>query len=918
MGEPRSLEKSLSVTASKGDDKKLESLLEAMASSSKKINLNYRDANGTTAAHHAAFNGRLRCLRLLDRYGANLDIADEEGCTPLHNAAFQGHADCLNFLLSAGVAVDHPDIDKSTALHKAAFNGNRACLEILLKKNAAVDSIDVLGITALQKAACNGHLECMELLHEFSANINSRDNTKSTALHKTAFRGHYECARFLVERGRAQIDCRDVEGTTPLHNASYGGYGSCIKLLVSRGAAVNVASNSGATPLHYAAARGHPKCVSMLIVQGADVDQKDLRGMTPLHLAAIDEHKECITVLLESGADPEVRNAERQRPADLVISKRTLALFENLPPRRPKTGSVRVKGTNQSGPKRPSVLRGEQSERQLRPLDRGESPKEVRKKGTKPEPSEEDRTSSRRRDPRSARAGSSSQRNLRRISSERRGLSRQMSSRDRGGMERVSSSSSTKRERIGKGEEDSGGKGGSAIIRTTSDPKRKEAAREREKREEKEKKETKAENSRETKETKAVKDETTSAPAVVAAATPTRSFKISDIDNTTGNAIGSSSSSSSSASSEATTGGGSKANLGSKGSNGSARELDPEELDKIAKFDRYGFPKRDEREADFELVGKKKEITREMKWAEMLASWDNKKWKGKLRSRVLKGIPDSVRGAAWKHLTRSSQLKTSHQSGTYRALLKQETPSEDQITRDINRTFPRHILFQDQGGLGQQVLFNVLKAYAVYNPNVGYCQGMGFISGLLLMYMEEEDAFWVLVRLCRDYELEPLFLPGLPGLGRCTYILDNLLQAFLPDIAKHLEKERVISSMFATQWFITVYTYNMPFSIVLRMWDVFLQEGYAATFVFAIALFKIFEDQITKKSFEGLLRFLKFDPDEETEPFPKLDPEKLIKSYNKLHDKVLNKVEPLSEKYRVLREQEEIVARVNGAKKTDA
>jgi hypothetical protein len=43
------------------------------------------------------------------------------------------------------------------------------------------------------------------------------------------------------------------------------------------------------------------------------------------------------------------------------------------------------------------------------------------------------------------------------------------------------------------------------------------------------------------------------------------------------------------------------------------------------------------------------------------------------------------------------------------ALLKQETPSEDQITRDINRTFPRHILFQDQGGLGQQVLFNVLK-----------------------------------------------------------------------------------------------------------------------------------------------------------------------------------------------------------------
>jgi hypothetical protein len=41
-------------------------------------------------------------------------------------------------------------------------------------------------------------------------------------------------------------------------------------------------------------------------------------------------------------------------------------------------------------------------------------------------------------------------------------------------------------------------------------------------------------------------------------------------------------------------------------------------------------------------------------------------------------------------------------------------------------------------------------------------------------------------------------------------------------------------------------------------------QGYDAVFVFAIALFKIFADQIKKKSFEGLLRFLKFDPDEVT------------------------------------------------------
>lgn len=41
-------------------------------------------------------------------------------------------------------------------------------------------------------------------------------------------------------------------------------------------------------------------------------------------------------------------------------------------------------------------------------------------------------------------------------------------------------------------------------------------------------------------------------------------------------------------------------------------------------------------------------------------------------------------------------------------------------------------------GSRQEILMNVLKAYAVYHPEVGYCQGMGFVTALLLMYMEEE------------------------------------------------------------------------------------------------------------------------------------------------------------------------------------
>lgn len=62
----------------------------------------------------------------------------------------------------------------------------------------------------------------------------------------------------------------------------------------------------------------------------------------------------------------------------------------------------------------------------------------------------------------------------------------------------------------------------------------------------------------------------------------------------------------------------------------------------------------------------------------------------------------------------------------------------DTIERDIDRTFPRHVLFAGAGAAGQAALLRVLRAYAGFDKDVGYCQGMGFIAALFLSYMPEE------------------------------------------------------------------------------------------------------------------------------------------------------------------------------------
>jgi hypothetical protein len=78
------------------------------------------------------------------------------------------------------------------------------------------------------------------------------------------------------------------------------------------------------------------------------------------------------------------------------------------------------------------------------------------------------------------------------------------------------------------------------------------------------------------------------------------------------------------------------------------------------------------------------------------------------------------------------------------------------IDKDLDRTFPSTVQFDDEEG--QQQLRRVLRAYAAYDPDVGYCQGMNFLAALLLMYLpREEDAFGALVMLMFEQGLRHLY-----------------------------------------------------------------------------------------------------------------------------------------------------------------
>lgn len=118
---------------------------------------------------------------------------------------------------------------------------------------------------------------------------------------------------------------------------------------------------------------------------------------------------------------------------------------------------------------------------------------------------------------------------------------------------------------------------------------------------------------------------------------------------------------------------------------------------------------------------------------------------------------------------------------------------------------------------------------------------MGFIAALLLTYMDEESTFWMIHSLMVKYKMKGYYLKDFPELQKSFYKLLCLMKKHLPKIYEHYKKEQVFPSMYACQWFISIFSVNFKFDTLVRIFDVFLLEGEKILYRIALAILKIHE-----------------------------------------------------------------------------
>ena len=235
---------------------------------------------------------------------------------------------------------------------------------------------------------------------------------------------------------------------------------------------------------------------------------------------------------------------------------------------------------------------------------------------------------------------------------------------------------------------------------------------------------------------------------------------------------------------------------------------------------------------------------------------------------IRKGIPPAWRGPAWFFYAGGDAYLKQH-AGLYDYLVTRseaKLPETDReaIERDINRTFPDNIHFKpDHNPPPSSVaeppiltsLRRVLRAFAFHSPRIGYCQSLNFLTGLLLLFLPEEKAFWML------HIITTVNLPGthevsLEGANVDLWVLMVALKSSMPGIwskvgaagtpGDGLDNSARLPpiSLCTTSWFMSLFIGTLPIESVLRVWDVLFYEGSRTLFRVALTIFKFGEQRI--------------------------------------------------------------------------
>lgn len=215
------------------------------------------------------------------------------------------------------------------------------------------------------------------------------------------------------------------------------------------------------------------------------------------------------------------------------------------------------------------------------------------------------------------------------------------------------------------------------------------------------------------------------------------------------------------------------------------------------------------------------------------------------------GLPNQLRGEIWEVASGSIHMRLAN-PGLYQDLINKHhgmsSVSTDEIEKDLNRSLPEYAAYQSPEGIA--TLRRVLVAYSWKNRELGYCQAMNIVVAALLIYLSEEQCFWLLDMLC-ERMLPGYYTQSMSGTLLDQKVFEDLVRQTMPILHDHFVRYDIQLSVLTLPWLLSLYINSMPMVFAFRIVDCFMAFGSRILFQVGLAILKINGEELLSVTDDG-------------------------------------------------------------------
>uniref|UniRef100_A0A7S0G2T1 Rab-GAP TBC domain-containing protein n=1 Tax=Rhodosorus marinus TaxID=101924 RepID=A0A7S0G2T1_9RHOD len=270
----------------------------------------------------------------------------------------------------------------------------------------------------------------------------------------------------------------------------------------------------------------------------------------------------------------------------------------------------------------------------------------------------------------------------------------------------------------------------------------------------------------------------------------------------------------------------------------------------------------------------RQECLKELWLSEVLSEWEIS-WKSERATELCyAGVPVMLRGKVWgmsigndlqidpsmySELVQLARDRRAQCDGDdiYAEKNRLLAKTVEHLHIDVPRTMPHLEVLQDQQPVKiSENVGKVLEAFLMLRPDIGYSQGMLFLSSMLLLYMDPEDAFVAFTNLLDKSRLLDFYRNSADKVELYMNAFVQLISEKLPKLQGHFVKLGVEPSMFLLNWLMSAYCRVLPLDLASRVWDLFVSQGDTTLFGVALAILESLEEELLTLDFDSCLRTL--------------------------------------------------------------